>query len=289
MKHFLLLVVLLIALVASQSTAYGLPLPLGWEEMEVESKWEINPQQYESLVSAHPNGETRYGYTMEVRWDGIARKFVDRYYDSQSSELSQAIHSLRHRIRSTSRPLAPSNKLEDLESASWREDWQRVQYKGTACRLEATWFRPEKGDCRIQDRREEKLCTGAPTDVETVLSGGLPSHNGILSLQSDHPSLPLASLQPVLDVVDYRYRVRFVSDDIDYFEMSLDRLTSKELIEGESTDSLEAELEMLVPNPTEKDIKELLELSNRIQKEFALVPSSKSKAGVSVSECQEMR
>lgn len=285
MKHFLLLTVLVIGLMASQSTALGLPLPSGWEEMEIESKWDIDPQQYQSLVSAHSDGATKYGYTMEVRWRGIARKFVDEYYDSEGSELSQATHSLRHRIRSTSKPLASSNKLEDLEAANWREDWQRVQYKGTPCRIGATWFRLESGDCRIQDRKAENLCAEVPTDVETVLSGGLPSHDGIFQLQQDHPELPLVSLRPVLEVLDYRYRVRFLRDNIDHFEMSLDRLTSKNLLGGGSTDSLEAELEMLVPNPTEKDIKELLDLSNRIQKEFALQPSSNSKGGVSVQEC----
>ena len=266
-------------------------LPDGWEKMEIEAKWSVPEGKYAELKEAFPDGGERYGYKLEVRWGGIPRKYVDSYYDSAGKTLSAALHSLRWRTRYTSDLETDDGTLRTLESAGWRRDWERVQYKSTPVRMGAVWFREEAGDCRTWDRRDRDLCSlprGATS--EDVVHGAAPDHEAIDRLREDHPDLDLPALRPVLEVVDYRYRVILHETDEEgdagreVFELSLDRVATTDLATRDVKRSVEAELEVVADPKTEADVRALLDVAARIQEEFGLAPSTTSKGGNEVSD-----
>lgn len=261
-------------------------LPENWSKMEIEAKWEINAEKYDELVRAFADDSEWSGFKMNVRWGGVSRKFIDIYYDTGSSSLSRNLHSLRHRTRYRSVPQAANNDEESLDVANWQEDWQRVQYKSTPCNIGATWFRIEAGNCRTKDAGGDRLCVGSrPLTVLSVLGGELPSHAGISLLARDHSDILLTELQPILHVFDYRYRVLFEKDGRAVYEMSLDRVTSTDLIAGGTVRTFEAELEIVSSDRTKKQVEDLIRIADQIQNDFELTPSTRSKAGLPVSAC----
>lgn len=277
--------------------------PDGWESMEIEAKWETNDPSvpicnddgtpnpnatYNKIVQAFPNGGTyatpEHTYNLNVRWDGISRKFVDLYYDNAGNELSNNLHVLRHRTRYTSRPLAGNNCPETLEQASWRKDWERVEYKSTPYLFIPVWFREEAGsECNVWDRQDEELC---PPDwigsIPDILAGNVPSHGAIVRLLEDHPSFDFTTNEPFLEVTQYRYRVEFYESGVLIYEMSLDQVIERSLPNGDATFSVEVEIEIVKENKDIDDITELFILAAQIQDEFDLIPSTRSKGGVEV-------
>ena len=65
--------------------------------------------------------------------------------------------------------------------------------------------------------------------------------------------------------------------------MSMDRLQSLETSTGQTTNSVEIELEILKPNYGADEVFELQILSDKFQKLFNLTPSSQSKGGSGVT------
>lgn len=262
-------------------------LPTNWSEMEIEAKWEMTAEQYDELASTFADGSDWSGFQMNVRWGGVSRKFIDVYYDSSSMTLSRDLHSLRHRTRFQSIPRATDNSPASLDAANWQEDWQRVQYKSTPCNIGATWFRVEAGDCRTTDSNGDGLClSDRPLGVLSILGGAFPAHEGISLLSQDHPDFLLSDLRPILHVFDYRYRVLFENDNRAVYELSLDRVLSTDLIAGGTTHSFEAELEIVASDRTEQQVIELIQLAQQIQEDFNLTPSTRSKGGLTVLQCE---
>ena len=272
------------------STSASDELPVGWQRMEIESKWDITPEQYSQLVNAFRDGTTGYGYTFEVRWNGVPRRFVDTYYDSLSGELSADLHTLRHRARYRSNIDVPSDEEgrrivseHDLDRADWGLEWESIQYKSDPCRIDATWFREETGECRLRDLESDadgsRLCVpGRQIDPADMLAGNYPAHDAISALRRDHPTLAMTSLRPALHVSDYRYRVTIAQGGRRLFELSLDRLYTTNLITGSrALPSFEAELEIIADNQTAEDVRRLLALSQQLQRDFGLTPSTRSK------------
>ena len=260
-------------------------IPKRWKNMEIEAKWVIDKATYNKLVRNFADGKEGYGYKFSVRWGGISRKYLDVYYDTHEGKMGRALHSLRHRSRYRSNPVAKNNTLDELNAASWIEDWQRIQYKSTPCRIGATWFREEKGRCRIRDRRSRRLCvSGKQVDVNEIISNKKTTHKAVVALLNDHPGFNIKSLYPSIYVFDYRYRIEFLRNGEPIFEMSLDRVLSTDLRSGLSKIFYEAELEVL-DQETLDDVKNLLAVSREIEKDFGLKPSTLSKGGVSVKQC----
>ncbi|MGQ3685931.1 MAG: choice-of-anchor Q domain-containing protein [Candidatus Loosdrechtia sp.] len=273
--------------------------PDGWEDMEIEAKWETadpsvpicndgmpNPDAtYNTIIAAFPNGgtySTANTYTLNVLDDGISRKYVDIYYDNAEDELSNSLHVLRHRTRYTTRPPASSNCPETLEQATLREDWERVQYKSTPFLFTPIWFRLEAGNaCNVWDRRNENLCD--EQSVPDIMAGNLPTHPAIQRLLMDHPDFDFSTNKPFLEVTQWRYRVEFLDDTGNpVYEMTLDQVTTKQLPGGDTTFSVEVELEAIKENKDVNDIMELFTIAAQLQDEFNLIPSTKSKGGIEV-------
>jgi len=74
-------------------------LPVDWDQMEIEAKWEGSKKKFDKMVKALAHNSERYGYTLQVRWNGIARKFVDIYYDTKKGDLAKENHILRYRMQ----------------------------------------------------------------------------------------------------------------------------------------------------------------------------------------------
>ena len=276
----------LLSAIMVTSHAAELPLPQGWQGMEIESKWELTEDRFNTMIAEFPDGATRFGFEVNVRWSGVARRFVDIYYDTEQDELGKALHSIRHRTRSVSDPRAENNELKTLHAATWRKQWERIQYKSTPCRIEAAWLRTESGDCKLWDEDGEDLCESTPIKAVQVLSGSVP-HDATDALKNDHPPLSLSKLVPFLEVVDYRYRVELRNAERQpIFEISLDRVLTKEMETGATVTSFEAELE-IVGDITKDTVKKLLDLSGEFEEGFDLANhrSQKSKGGVEVSVC----
>lgn len=230
-------------------------IPSNWEEMEIESKWVTDRSNYNNLVNAFVHGQSKYGYKINVRWGGIPKKYVDIYYDNANRTVKEDRHAFRKRIRYTS------------NNAIWEEDWRKVQYKGTPFINDSVWFRVEKGD--------EKL---NPGEAMAVIYGGNLSHDAAQLALSYRNDFDFDTMEPVLEVIDYRYRVEFLdSYNREIFELSLDRATLKNLLNNKTTILTEVELEIVKVNYTRKDLERLFELSYTIQRDFELLPSTKSK------------
>ncbi len=264
--------------------------PKGWEDMELESKWEANMEQFNALEDALEDGEEIFGLKMKVRWDGLSRRFQDVYYDTPNGDLTAAGHVLRHRHQwdwdaPGSEPPSDNSLQELLTAKSWEEQWQRLQYKSTPKRIDALWFRSEKGDCRAWDINDEGLCdTGRKFNIDDVWAGQWNQHDAIQALLDDHPNLDLSTMKMSRFVNDFRYRIEFLGDEDELlYEMSMDRLQSIDYRTGQTTESVEIELEILKPDYGADEVFELQILSDRFQNAFGLTPSAHSKGGSGVT------
>ncbi len=238
-------------------------LPIGWETMEIEAKWSSNEQTHANIKRNFLNGSTFEGYTIGVRWGGNEKQYIDYYYDDTNNTLFNNLHSLRHRTRYT----------------SGSEDWQKVQYKSTPYRFGAIWMRKEFGSCKIAPLDDECVCN----DKDNILAGTCdPQHEAIAELLNEHPGFDFSSNHQVLTVDDYRYRILFKKDNIEYYEMSLDRI-----IDGANV-YYEVELELVKEGYNYDDLVELVKLVEIFESDadYLLQPSIKSKGGITVpDEC----
>lgn len=260
-------------------------LPPLWETMEIEAKWRISSWTFNSMMAAFVDGAayTVGGttYTLNVRWGGISRKYVDDYYDASGEPLAAGQHSYRHRTRSTSDPTAPGNSWAALEAASWEKDWEKVQYKSTPWRLDAVWLRREDGACRIWPPGS---CP-PPTDLASVV-GGSPTHPANGALLVDHPGFDFTTMAVKTKVTDYRYRIElYESGAVDpSFEVSLDQLETRTHTDGfaTGTKSYEAELEIVKSGFTIDDVRELFQIVKKMEADFPLRATRVSKGGIPV-------
>ena len=260
-------------------------LPIGWEDMEIEAKWGASRNAFERIISEMPDGGSLFGYQLDVRWGGIPRKFVDRYYDTEQGSLAQSSHALRHRTRSTSNPRAPSRGFSELVNAFWPKDWERIQYKSTPFRRKAVWFRKEVGDCKIWDQADEDLCSGLPTaEAAEIIRNPAIAHEATAFLMSDHPDLERPQLRPYLVVTDFRYRVEFKLDGNAVFELSMDHLMSENLRTGKIGRQYEVELEVISKSSKEENLRDLFRVATIMEDRYELEPSTMSKGGNEVPE-----
>ena len=260
-------------------------IPSNWASQEIEAKWSISMGTYNALLSAFTGSYSSptNTYALNVRWNGISRKYVDQYYDNAvvNGDLAASGHSFRVRTRATSDPLAGDNSHSTLQAANWDFDWQKVQYKSTAVRIDALWLREEVGNCRVLGGSPAETC--AVTDLNAILGGDI-GHPANVLLQSDHPSFSYVNFQEVTQVVDYRYRVEFLLGGVEVFELSLDRVETKHASDGFTSTSYtyEAELEIIKPGYTLADIEELMAIVRQMEDNFNLPHSKVSKGGIYV-------
>ncbi len=246
-------------------------LPSNWQSMEIEAKWSSDEATYHQIVSDFYDNAFFEGYTANVRWGGISRRYIDTYYDNPSNELLNDAHSLRLRIRSESN--SSSNDLSVLQNAFWYENWRKVQYKSTPIRYGAVWLREEQGDCEIQS---ECGCSQS-----NILAGTCnPQHDAIRFLLTDHPGFDFSSMVPKFTVEDYRYRIELKKNGIDYYEISLDRIVNG------TTTTYEVELEIIKAGFTLEDLDELFRLVGILESNpnYNITPSVSSKGGVILPE-----
>ncbi len=252
--------------------------PKGWEGMEIEAKWELTAAQYDQVVAYFPDNAERYGLRANVRTSGVPRRFVDYYYDDdvKGGTLAKARHVFRHRTRSSPVGMSAKSSLADLIGATWKRDWQKVQYKSDPCRIDATWFRTESGECNLADADKQGLCEGAPYTAADLLAGKHPEHSAVKAMAADHPTVALGNLEPFLTVVDYRYRVQLRdAEKVSIYELSMDRI-----VEDHSPDKVSYELEIEhLGKPARPTVLKLLEIAADLQKRFGLKPSITSKGG----------
>lgn len=240
--------------------------------VEIESKWMMDESTYQSIVSSFRDGSTKYGYDVNVRWGGIPKKYVDVYYDNNSRDLKKASHSIRHRQRYKASSSLPSNpNLSQLNAASWRLDWDRVQYKSTPEIISPVWFRDEV-----------TTNVSNSSQAHAIVYGNNTSSSAYRRLKEDHPGYSFSSMKPRAYVYDYRYRVELKKNGIDLFEISLDRVKVRYLVDGTSNtwktvSFVECELENLKSNPSPSDITTMYYLSQKFENEFNLTPSVSAK------------
>ena len=261
---------------------FGPRWPEGWEDDEIEAKWLLSEPELFGLIDDFPDGLQRYGSRLNVRFDGVARRYVDIYYDTPALDLSKNLHSLRVRVRHSSSPLAANNSFDTLDgpTTSWVADWHRFQYKRQPARREAVWFREE-----IQT---EPRIAGAP--VPGFVPPNHPTDEAIVAMQADHPEVDLATFVPILENVAYRYRVEMslASSSPPLQEMSMDQAKARSLPDGSWERFNEFELEALRfagggPTPqTETNVKRLFSLTDYFEVDYSLTRSTKS--GLEVPE-----
>lgn len=264
-------------------------LPTTWSNLEIESKWATDTATFERLLEELPDRSNfalgGVEYEVRVRWSGISRRFTDIYYDTADRRLAKAGHVLRHRTRAHSEPLATNDRLETLKSATWSDDWQRIQYKSDATRLGPVWLREERGDCRIWDTDDDPLCGERPWAAEAVVHGKHPTHEAITRLLEDHDQLDLAKLTPSIEVLDFRYRVEFRDETGEaILELSADRLATTDLRGGPTTEELEVELEIVRSDYTREDLEGLFRASAQLECAYMLTASTTSKGGTPVPD-----
>ena len=260
-------------------------LPKGWKQMEVEAKWETTRSEFERAIIDLSDGTTAFGYSLDVRWGGVPRKFIDHYYDTPSGVIRDATHSLRHRTRLRSNPNARSRKLSELINSNWQKDWERIQYKSTPVRRGSVWFRHEVGECKIWDSMNQDLCADLATTVASdVLQDVSTAHPATSLLLTDHPNLDRTQLSPVVTITDFRYRIEFKRDEVAVLEASMDHLISENLRTGEVNFNYEIELEVITDTPSDMDMIELFRVADLLQRQYNLTPSIRSKGGNYVPE-----
>jgi len=258
--------------------------PADWEEAEIESKWVTDSETYQLLVDDFIEDSEKYGYKMNVRWDGIPKKYVDFYYDNQDKTLSNSGHVFRHRMRFSSKPEAKSADLETLRASRWREDWSKIQYKNSSTIVSPVWFRVEVGACRVTDRKDKDLCVdelGNTIDANQVIYGEASTHPAVIAALETDTEFDFQSMEAILKVEDYRYRVEFLDDTGEaVYELSLDRATITDLVTDTQKDLIEVELEVLIEDKTREDVESLFALSYQLQQEYNLTPSTENKGAV---------
>mmetsp|Transcript_25566 Transcript_25566/g.52318 ORF Transcript_25566/g.52318 Transcript_25566/m.52318 type:complete len:469 (-) Transcript_25566:133-1539(-) len=260
-------------------------LPANWAAMEIEAKWRIGQSTFGALVADLPDGGTLVAggasYDLNVRWGGIARKYEDDYYDNAAGALAAAGHSYRVRSRYTSSPTASDNQLATLQAASWAFDWRKVQYKSTAVRIGATWFREETGACKIAGGTP--VCT--VTDLPSILAGNV-LHEANAAVVADHAGFDFTTMAIATQVEDYRYRVELLVGGVEVFEVSLDRVATRTADDGFTSVkwSYEAELEIIKPSYGYADVEELMALVSYFEGAYPLFASKTSKGGTYVDD-----
>ncbi len=257
---------------APAALATGPELPSCWREMEIEAKWLISNRQFVTMRDAFSKQSGIFDkYTLDVKWDGHTNQFIDQFYDNGSRSLSQARHTLRHRTR---------------YGTTDGENWQEVQYKGTPCHIDATWFRLERGNCRVSDALGRDLCATEGLSPRDIIVGKAPDHPAIASLLLDHPAIDLSGMQQFLQVSTHRYRAQFLDESgRPVFRVTLDKVTRT--ADGRNRLSFEAEIEMIDDHATDESVWELMRLANKIEKEFSLGKSRQmlSKTGLDIQAC----
>jgi len=247
-------------------------LPDGWQDMEIEAKWASNEQTYNTIVNAFPDGSTFDGiYTVNVRWSGVSRKYVDYYYDDNNNTLMNNKHSIRWRRRYSSN--ATNNNLSTLINANWQLNWEKVQYKSTPYRYGAIWFRNETGDCELAT---ECACH----NYINILNQSC-SHPSTDALDDEHSNYNYSSVGKISEVVDYRYRIELQYFGQPVYEISLDRI-----VDANNNVEYEVELEIVKDNFTTADLSELFRLVELLQNNsnYSLTPSIESKGGIPLEE-----
>lgn len=164
----------------------------------------------------------------------------------------------------------------DLEGTTFGElNWQKVQYKSTPVRLAAVWFRTEKGGQQLTS-----------TQVANTLASSSPhsaDDDPVALLSSDHPGFDFSTLDVVLEVIQFRYRVEF-RDPVTgnpIFELSMDKIVTT-VPEQPSGRTYGVELEVL--QSADSRVEELLSLMLTMEAEFGLTRAITSKSGISVSD-----
>jgi|GEM_PF-1784868 len=285
--------------------------PVPWRAMEIEAKWEIDRDIYRDLIAKLVH-ETKYmGFDLQVRWKGAPRVFVDYYYDTANGALRESLHNVRARSQFGYNDVSSwgehwnTNHGNDALFDKVRGDlasgdattlrWQRVQYKSTPTRIGSVWFRHEVGNCRIYDRKGEKLCSGFEDnkkDAHLDALRGAKVHSAVTLMRREHPDIKLDLPEHKSEVLDLRYRIVFARAGRKLYEMSLDHVQTTR--KGESSkSSFEAELEALpqkvdgqtVPL-TEIQMNGLFRLADKLQWLFQMVPSTRTKGGIEVRNRQ---
>jgi len=254
-------------------------LPTNWNFMEIEAKWASDATTYNNIVGAFPDNGTWEGYDLNVRWSGIPRRYIDVYYDNGNAELTNGLHSIRHRTRS--RCDSCTNNLTSLQTGAWTKQWEKVQYKSNPSRYDAIWFREEQGDCKLDNSNE-----GCPCKVESTIMAGACQHEATDRLLEDHPLFDFSNNNPISTVTQYRYRVqlRKVINGVTtvFYELSLDRVDN-----GNGSITYENELELVIPqgSRTTAQLNELFRLAAVLEANpnYSLTPSTVSKGGTPVS------
>ncbi len=249
--------------------------PPGWEVMEIEAKWDASESVFNTIIDAFPDGSQKYGYDLNVRWSARPKRYTDLYYDNSKQDLFGALHAIRHRKRaSTSSSISITDSFSTLGNTKFGiPNWQKVQYKSTPVRLAAVWFRTEKG--------AQKLTS---TQVTNTLAGSAPhpaNDNPVALLSSDHPGFDLNTLDVVLKVVQFRYRVEFKDPvtGIPAFELSMDKIVTT--VPGQpSKSTYGVELEVL--QNVESNVEKLLSLALTMEAEFGLTRAVTRKGGIQV-------
>lgn len=279
MRTTQIMVFLVIASFSSRVCLAEIEPPPDWGDMEVEAKWGATRNAFERIINELEDGTKRFGYSLDVRWSGIPRKFVDYYYDI-NGELSSNLHSLRHRTRFTSKPRSPNRVFSTLVNAEWSKDWERIQYKNTPLRIEAVWFRKEVGDCRIWDQANTGLCPDLPTvKAEEVITDSEIKHGALAFMNEEHPKIDRKSLKPFMVVTDFRYRVVFKRDGKSIFEVSLDNVFTQDLRTEKVNSEFEVELEIISAESNVDTLNELYRVTRLLQDRYDLIPSTRSKGG----------
>jgi hypothetical protein len=252
--------------------AAGLDLPFCWQEMEIEAKWKISNRKFNEMRAAFSTQTGVFDkYKLDVRWDGHTKQFIDNFYDNSARDLGNALHTLRHRTR---------------YGTADGENWQEVQYKSTPCFIEATWFRLERGDCRVSDEQGNDLCDTQNMSSREIISGKAPSHPAMAAVILDHPGIDPGALTQFLQVSTHRYRAQFLDgDDRPVFRITLDKVTRT--AGNMHKLSFEAEIEMIDEHANEASVAELIRLSGKIEKKFSLGDQrlQVSKTGEPISDC----
>ena len=263
---------LAILLLVPGLAAAGLELPFCWQAMEIEAKWQISNRKFNEMRATFSEKTGVFDrYRIDVRWDGHTNQFIDNFYDNGSNDLGNALHTLRHRTR---------------YGTADGENWQEVQYKSTPCFIDATWFRLEKGDCRVSDAQGKDLCDTAGLSYRDILAGKAPDHPAMAAVLLDHPGMDLSTLTQFLQVSTHRYRAQFLNENGDpVFRVTLDKVTRT--AGSLHKLSFEAEIEMIDEHATEASVAELLRLAGKIEEKFSLSDSrlQVSKTGKPISAC----
>ena len=266
--------------------------PPQFEQMEIETKWEVTAFQFEEIVrflaSAEEEQREVEGLTPNTRWGGRCGKFIDLYYDADS-QLANAGHSLRKRIfrrlpqksaksvRLISGGLTPREELDQEvgeEQVEW--NWVKLQYKSDAYRYGDVWFRQEIGSKKLKRKEVRNLINVLEGETE---------HPSTKWLRRDHGDdfFLKHRLKPCLEIVNYRHRVVLERGDSKLFEVSMDRLVHHEIASdgtvGEAgVETYEVEIEIL-NQPNEARVRELYDLTAALRERFKLVATKTSKAG----------